>query len=145
MGEHLLYHFQYRDFRNLTADEVINTYEERNQDKWFLAEVLITFLLLDKILDATFIVNFIEDINGDLLVHGAGITGSLFWFTVLMNCHKLIYILFRCGCNIESVDNCDICNFIDATPLIVACQHRYTFTVKYLVTHGANLNTVNNH
>ena len=143
MGEHLLYHFQYRDFRNLTVDEVIYTYEEKNRDKCFLADVLITFLLLDKIPDAPFIANFVEDINGDLFLHGAGITGSLFWFAVLMNCHKLIYILFRRGCNIESVGSCDICNFIDATPLIVACQYRYTFTVKYLVTHGAKLNTVN--
>ena len=51
---------------------------------FFLADVLITFLLLDKILDATFIVNFIEDINGNLFLHSAGITGSLFWFAVLM-------------------------------------------------------------
>ena len=142
MGGHLLYHFQYRDFRNLTVDEVINSYEERNWDKCFLVDVLITFLLLDKIVDATFIVNFIEDINGDLFLHGAGITGSLFWFAVLKNRHKLIYILFRRGCNIESVGSCDICNFIDATPLIVTCQYRYTFTIKYLVIHGANLNTV---
>ena len=35
MGGHLLYHFQYRDFRNLTVDEVINTYEERNRDNFF--------------------------------------------------------------------------------------------------------------
>ena len=143
MGAHLLYHFQYRNFRNLTVDEVINIYEEKNWDKFFLADVLITFLLLDKILNATFIFNFIEDINGDLFLQGAGITGSLFWFTVLMNCHKLICILFKRGCNIESVGSCDICNFIDATPLIVECQYRYTFTVKYLVTHGAKLNTVN--
>ena len=143
MGGHLLYHFQYRDFRNLTVDEVINAYEEIYRDKFFFTDMLITFLLLDKILDATFIVNFIEDINGDLFLHGAGITGSLSWFTVLMNCHKLIFILFKRGCNIESVGSCDICNFIDATPLIVTCQYRYTFTVKHLVTHGANLNTVN--
>ena len=62
MGGHLSYHFQYRDFHNLTVDEVINTYEERNRDKFFLANVLITFLLLDKILGATFIVKFIGNI-----------------------------------------------------------------------------------
>ena len=130
MASHLLYHFQYTEFHNLTVEEVINTYEERNRDKGYISDVLITFFLLGKILDAAFIINIIEDINGNLFLQGAGITGSLFWFAVLMNRHRIISILYQRGCNTEYTGNCESYNFIETTPLIVACEYRYTFTVK---------------
>ena len=143
MASHLLYHYQYLEFRNADVEEVINTYEERDRDKGYISDVLITLLLVGKIFDAAFIINILEDISGDLFLEGAGISGSLFWFSVLMNSEKLIKTLYQRGCDIEYAGTCMYYNFIEASPLIVACQYRCIYIVKYLVTHGADLNTVN--
>ena len=143
MDSHLLYHYQYLEFRDVGIDEVINTYEDRDRDKGYISDVLITLLLVGRIFDVAFIINILEDISGDLFLEGAGISGSLFWFSVLKNSERLMKILYQRGCDIEYAGTCMYHNFIEASPLIVACQYQLVYIVKYLVTHGADLNTVN--
>ena len=71
MDSHLLYHYQYLEFCDVGIDEVINTYEDRDRDKGYISDVLITLLLVGRIFDVAFIINILEDITGDLFLEGA--------------------------------------------------------------------------
>ena len=146
--ENFFYYFEMAtrtsDIYKINVKQVVSQYKRNKNDK-FIAEYLLQYFLNHETNSLMDVVNNLPYISGDLQLENDDIKASFLWMAVFSNNVLLTKkLLYNGNCNINTIGTYKTENFINVTPIFIACSlgNDYIEMFHTLLTNCTKTNTI---